>query len=75
MFFYAKLLPKIRPTTLLLFPLDNTNMAIGALPVPSNIRPNRIFTADKALIVKSAGQISNILHLKVVEAIVRIVTP
>lgn len=56
-------------------PLDNTNMAIGALPVPSNIRPNRIFTADKALIVKSAGQISNILHLKVVEAIVRIVTP
>ncbi len=39
--------------------LDAADFKVGSLPVTSNIRPNRIFTADKNLIVNSSGVISD----------------
>lgn len=37
--------------------LVNTDFINGSLPVESNIRPSRIFTADKNIIIKKAGTI------------------
>ncbi len=38
--------------------LINTNdFASGSLPVASNIRPTRIFTADKNIIIRKAGAV------------------
>ena len=37
--------------------LSNADFTNGSLPVASNIRPNRIFTADKSIIIKKAGTI------------------
>ena len=34
--------------------LTNEDFIEGSLPVPSNIRPNRIFTADKNIIIKKS---------------------
>ena len=42
----------------------------GALPANSFIRPMRIFTADKRIILRKAGKISHVLMNKVVDAIV-----
>lgn len=39
--------------------LDARDFESGKLPVPSNIRPNKIFTADKQTIVGVAGRISD----------------
>jgi mRNA interferase MazF len=38
--------------------LVSTDFINGILPVESNIRPSRIFTADKNIIIKKAGTIS-----------------
>ena len=39
--------------------LTNKNFASGSLHKKSNIRPNRIFTADKNIILKKVGEIKN----------------
>jgi mRNA interferase MazF len=39
-------------------PIDNSDFKIGSLPVSSNIRPSRIFTADKKIIIKKAGTLN-----------------
>ena len=56
-------------------PLEVADFKSGSLPTPSNIRPNRIFTADKNLIVKSSGIISDLLHRAVFDALVGILKP
>lgn len=56
-------------------PLNNADFFSGSLPSASNIRPNRIFTADKNLILKSAGQISDTVYLKVYHAILGLLKP
>lgn len=38
--------------------LNNSDFSNGSLPAASNIRPNRIFTADKNIIIKKAATIS-----------------
>ena len=38
-------------------PLTNTDFANGGLNRNSNIRPNRLFTADKEIIIYKAGQL------------------
>lgn len=43
-------------------PLGPLDFKTGSLPVASNIRPNRIFTADKNLIVKSSGIFSEAVY-------------
>ena len=37
--------------------LDNSDFNSGGLNQPSNIRPNRLFTADQQIILYKAGQI------------------
>ena len=56
-------------------PLLATDFKSGSLPLASNIRPNRLFTAHKALIIKSVGIIDSAIHQKVVDAIVSLITP
>jgi mRNA interferase MazF len=37
--------------------LSLADFGSGSLPIASFIRPNRLFTADKSVIVRSAGQV------------------
>lgn len=53
-------------------PLTSTDFSSGSLPVVSNIRPNRIFTADKNLIIKSVGRITPATHQTVFQRIVEL---
>lgn len=50
--------------------LETSNFKSGALKVSSNIRPNRIFTADKNIIQKSIGVVEFSVFEKVVDALV-----
>lgn len=55
-------------------PLTEADFVQGGLPDASNIRPNRLFTADATLIVRTAGRLSAAKIAEVVAAIVRIVS-
>ena len=37
--------------------LDSIDFSTGRLPIVSFIRPNKIFTADKSIIIKKAGSV------------------
>ena len=37
--------------------LDSIDFAVGRLPIVSFIRPNKIFTADKSIIIKKTGSV------------------
>jgi len=50
--------------------LASNDFAEGSLPVISNIRPNRIFTADKNIIVKRSGTVK----IEVIQKVVKVVT-
>ena len=54
--------------------LNNADFISGSLPVQSNIRPNRIFTADKNIIIKKAGNVSDVISKSVVDKIIDIIT-
>jgi mRNA interferase MazF len=45
----------------------------GALKQPSNLRPNRLFTADSHLILYSIGQLKDAKIAQLVDAVVRII--
>jgi mRNA interferase MazF len=45
----------------------------GNLPSDSFIRPSRIFTADKHIIIKKAGEINNELRKQVINSIIEII--
>ncbi len=51
-----------------------SDFTMGSLPVVSNIRPSRIFTADKAIIIRKAGTINTALTKSVVEKIVELLS-
>lgn len=53
--------------------LNNSDLLNGNLPVASNIRPNRLFTADKKLIIYTLGSISQTKYKQVVEVIVNLI--
>ena len=40
-------------------PLEQSDFSSGGLSQSSRVRPNRLFTADEAIIVYRAGQITN----------------
>jgi mRNA interferase MazF len=40
-------------------PLENTDFETGSLNQPSNIRPNRLFTADRGIILYKVGSLSS----------------
>ncbi|MCD8741551.1 type II toxin-antitoxin system PemK/MazF family toxin [Mucilaginibacter roseus] len=50
-------------------PIDASSFLSGSLPVASNVRPSRIFTADKNIILKKAGTLNQSAYNKVVSII------
>ena len=54
--------------------LGTTDFTIGSLPINSYIRPERIFTADKSIILKTVGVVSSEILNKTVENIISILT-
>ncbi|MBD2293334.1 type II toxin-antitoxin system PemK/MazF family toxin [Anabaena sphaerica FACHB-251] len=52
--------------------LDNSDFNSGGLSQPSNIRPNRLFTADKQIILYKAGQIKSEKLTEVINKILEI---
>lgn len=53
-------------------PLENSDFASGSLPSSSYIRPTRIFTADKNIIVRKAGTIKNNVVSDVLKKIIEV---
>lgn len=51
-------------------PLTSSDFLTGSLPVLSNIRPTRIFTADKTIIIRKAGSITFELKEPVVKTLI-----
>jgi len=51
-------------------PLINTDFVSGSLPVESIIRPNKIFTADKNLILYKRGHLSEAKITEVINALI-----
>jgi mRNA interferase MazF len=55
-------------------PIKNQDFILNKLPVLSNIRPNRIFTADKNIIIKKVASINRIAFNAVIEKIFEILS-
>ncbi|WP_159472620.1 type II toxin-antitoxin system PemK/MazF family toxin [Dyadobacter sp. 3J3] len=53
--------------------LESSDMLSGSLEVSSNVRPNRLFTADKKLILYSVGRISTTKYQEVVQEIIALI--
>ena len=51
-------------------PLAQDDFESGGLPIASNIRPNKIFTADRRIVLRVAGKLDPVKHARVAEAIV-----
>jgi mRNA interferase MazF len=52
--------------------LTTNDFSIGTLPVNSYVRPTRIFTADKNLIIRIAGRVSDEIISQTINKIVHI---
>jgi mRNA interferase MazF len=57
----------------LAIPLVAADFSSGRLPVDSFIRPNKIFTADKSLILSTAGHLADGKIGKVIAAVISII--
>ena len=55
-------------------PLAAADFIAGSLPVDSHIRPQKLFTADKNLVVSTAGRVSEAKTAVVINAIVSFIT-
>lgn len=53
--------------------INNTDFKQGSLNQPSNIRPNRLFTADKSIIVRTAGTVKSEVLERVIEKLFKII--
>lgn len=53
--------------------LENEDFTEGSLHKTSNIRPNRLFTAEKSIIIRKTGRISKTMFNKVVHQLCGIV--
>jgi len=53
--------------------LTNSDFVSGGLSRQSNVRPNRLFTADSRIILRSIGKLSDDKMKEVVKAIVKII--
>lgn len=53
--------------------IKDSDFKIGKLPAPSNIRPNRIFTADKKIIIRKAASINEGAINGVIQKIISII--
>jgi mRNA interferase MazF len=54
--------------------LDASDFSDGSLRVASNIRPNRLFTADSRLVLYRVGAVTPAKMQEVVDAIVEIIS-
>jgi mRNA interferase MazF len=54
--------------------ITNRDFTTGALPVQSYVRPNRIFTADKNIIIRKAGSLNPAVTKKIIQQVVSIFT-
>ncbi|MDN3581133.1 type II toxin-antitoxin system PemK/MazF family toxin [Mucilaginibacter flavus] len=52
--------------------IDNADFISGSLPVSSNVRPSRIFTADKKIILKKSGTLNSGCIAKISKTIVKL---
>lgn len=52
--------------------IESGDFAKGGLNLPSNIRPNRLFTADRSIVLEVAGQVRTDVFAKAVDAVVAI---
>jgi len=53
-------------------PLKEKDYRFGKLAVPSNVRPNRIFTADKNIIIKKIASLDEVVVNVVMQKIIAI---
>lgn len=53
-------------------PLEDSDFATGSLERSSNIRPNRLFTADGAIVAYQVGTLANYKISETTEAVVSI---
>lgn len=51
-------------------PLKNSDIEKGSLKLTSNIRPNRLFTADKSLILYKVGSVKQSVLNSVIQKII-----
>ena len=58
----------------LALPLKVNDFITGSLPVDSFIRPNKIFTADKNIILSIAGRLSDVKTSEVINAIISVIS-
>lgn len=54
--------------------ITNADFISGGLPHPSNVRPNRLFTAETSIILRTAGQLAQTKVQEVVDEIVDIIS-
>lgn len=54
--------------------ISNCGFTTGLLPVQSYRRPNRIFTADKNIILRKAGSLKQEVTKKIIQQVVSIFT-
>jgi mRNA interferase MazF len=55
-------------------PINSSDFVSGSLPIASNIRPTRIFTADQSIILRRAGTISPAIVAKVSKILIGMLT-
>jgi mRNA interferase MazF len=53
--------------------LDSFDFKKGSLNKPSNIRPNRLFTAEKSIIIRKLGAVKSEVFEKVVDKLCEII--
>ncbi|WP_374759354.1 type II toxin-antitoxin system PemK/MazF family toxin [Dyadobacter fanqingshengii] len=54
-------------------PLSLRDFVNGSLPIDSYIRPSRIFTADKNIIVRRAGSVNSGITARLTQSIIEII--
>ncbi len=55
-------------------PFNNVDFSSGGLPVESNVRPNKLFTADKSIIIRKAGAATPDFTNKVIYTIIEFIS-
>jgi mRNA interferase MazF len=56
-------------------PLDDSDFSSGSLKQPSNIRPNRLFTADTHIVLYRVGEVRKEKLMQVIEKLIGILSP
>ena len=55
-------------------PLDKHDFISGSLPVDSFIRPNKLFTADKNIVLSVSGRVCETKNHAVINAVIAIIS-